>query len=121
MSAWTFTLPFPTPSLNEIQGHHWAWAREQKSVIRWALASALNRIKPISKAEGKRKVVISRHGKGILDRDNLVGGCKWLIDAIRERGLILDDCDASLYLVVEQVVNRKITPYTEVTIEEITT
>jgi len=115
---WTFTLPFPTPSLNEIHGHHWAWGREQKAILQWQLLSALNRAEPIPKAKGKRTLAICRHGKGSLDRDNLVGGCKWLVDAIKQRGLILDDCDASCHLVVTQVVNRKIAPYTEITIEE---
>ena len=115
---WTFTLPMPTPSLNEIQGYHWAYCKRQKEGLGWILASALNKVPAIPRASGKRTVTISRHGKGRLDRDNLVGGCKWLIDAIKERGLILDDCDASLHLVVEQVVSRKTEPYTVVTIEE---
>jgi len=116
--SWTFTIPIPTPSLNEIQGHHWAWAATNKETLGWYLAAALNRIQPIPRAKGKRTLAICRHGKGSLDRDNLVGGCKWLVDAIKQRGLILDDCDASCHLVVTQVVNRKIAPYTEITIEE---
>ena len=116
--TWTFTLPGATPSLNEIHGHHWFWIAKGKTSLGWSLVSALNKIPKIPKATGKRRLTIVRYGKGRLDRDNLVGGCKWLVDAIKERGLILDDCEKSCELVVSQVVSRKVAAHTEVTIEE---
>lgn len=38
-----------------------------------------------------------------LDADNLAGGCKFLIDAIRKRGLIPDDDPASVEIAFRQI------------------
>ena len=115
---WTFTLPCPTPSLNEIQSQHWTFKVEAKKALGWRLASSLNKIKRIPNAKGKRRLTIIRHGKGRLDRDNLVGGCKWLVDAIKDRGLLLDDDEASVELVVSQVVSRKDGAHTVIYLED---
>ena len=119
ITAWTFNLDFPTPSLNEIQGWHWSHAGIEKMTIGWKLASVLNKLPPIPPATGKRRLTIIRHGRGRLDRANLYGGVKWLEDAIKDRGLLLDDRDKFCDLVVEQVISRKVQPFTEVILEEI--
>ena len=116
--SWTFTLPFATPSLNEIQGQHWSYARREKESLRWSLASALNHIPAIPKAAGRRRLTIVRHGRGRLDQDNLAGGVKWLVDAIKERRLILDDNPEECELVCQQVVSRTADPHTILTLED---
>jgi hypothetical protein len=115
---WTFTIPQATPSLNEIIGNHFRTNDRMKAVIKWMLASALNTIPKIPRATHKRRLTIVRHGRGRLDRANLVGGAKWLEDAIKDRGLLTDDDDAGCELIVTQIVSRKDKPFTEVTIED---
>ena len=119
ITAWTFRLEFPTPSLNEIQGWHWTFAKREKQAIGWKLASALNKLPAIPPATGKRRLTITRHGKGRLDTANLLGGVKWLEDAIKDRGLLIDDRDEFCELVVSQVVSRKVAPFTEILLENI--
>lgn len=42
----------------------------------------------------------------LLDEDNLAGGCKYLIDAIRRSGQIPDDDPGSIQLIIDQVQVR---------------
>jgi len=44
------------------------------------------------------RLIIARHSSRPLDADNLAGGCKPLIDAIRRAGLIPDDDPKSVHL-----------------------
>jgi Holliday junction resolvase RusA-like endonuclease len=115
---WTLDIPIPTPSLNDIQGKHWAIVRATKRNMAMALMIAMNRAPEIPKATGKRKLVIIRRGKGTLDQDNLAGGCKGLIDAIKAEGLILDDDQGSIEVEFHQAITKS-DPHTVVTIEEI--
>lgn len=117
--SWTFKLDYVTPSLNEIRSQHWAAQTRGKTALGWILVSSLNQRPAIPLATGKRRVTITRHGKGQLDRDNLFGGAKDLVDAIKARRLILDDNPDACELIVKQVVDRKATPHTVVTIEDL--
>ena len=47
-------------------------------------------------------VRITRCGTRLLDADNLAGGCKPIVDALRYRGLIPEDDPQSIGLVVQQ-------------------
>ena len=116
--SWTFTIPSATPSLNLIIGNHFRTNDRMKAATKWMLASALNSVPKIPKATCKRRLTIIRHGRGKLDKANLVGGVKWLEDAIKDRGLLLDDNDAGCELVVSQVVSRGVEPYTFVKLED---
>lgn len=117
--TWTFTIPEATPSLNTIQGRHWAANHRDKEALQWVVASALNKVPRIPPATGPRRLTITRHGKGRLDRDNLTGGAKFLIDEIKRRRLILDDNPDVCELVVLQVVDRKTRPHTVVELEDV--
>ena len=118
--TWTILLPFATMSLNETQGQHWSWVRREKEKLAWSLRSALNRQAKIPPATGKRRVSIERTGRGRLDQDNLIGGFKWLIDAIKAERLILDDDEAHLELVaLPQIVSRKVYPSTTIILEDV--
>jgi len=140
---WTLQLPGVTPSLNVLRDLH--WARYKKMREEWFLklrakwgASAI----PVP--TGRRLVVIVRYGKRALDPDNLQGGVKPLVDALKpgrtERGvyksgvkagqswvrtrlglgLILEDDDGFLQL---EVRNGRLLPgqkpYTIVTISDL--
>lgn len=83
-------IPMPTPSLNVLQRMHRQAIkrmRDQYTTIFRARATSLTRARP-----GQfRKVWIERRGKRLLDYDNLVGGCKPLVDALERSGLIWRD------------------------------
>lgn len=115
---WTIKIPVPTPSLNELQGHHWSFAKKMNMAFAFHLVSALNKMKKIPRPEGKRRLTIERHGRGRLDSDNLAGGSKGLIDAVRYQRLILDDTSDCCELVFTQVVSRKDAPHTILILED---
>lgn len=116
---WVFRVDMPTPSLNEIQGQHWSTVSKKKEAMGWLLVSALNKCPQIPLAASRRRLTIVRHGKGRLDNDNLCGGVKGLVDAIKMRKLILDDNPDVCELIVHQVVDRKAVPHTMVMIEDL--
>ena len=51
---------------------------------------------------GRITVVITRYGPKLLDVDNLAGGCKPLIDALRYEGVIPNDDPGTIELVFRQ-------------------
>ena len=116
--SWAIRVPMPTPSLNQIQGKHWRVIHRMTQNMQTAVMVACANGPAIPKATGKRKVLITRHGKGILDADNLAGGAKSLIDALKLRGLLLDDDPAHVEVVYRQVLERTAKPYTSVEIQE---
>ena len=63
----------------------------------------LNNIKQLSKPTISTLYILSLRRRK-LDHDNLVGGCKQLIDALCDEGFVWDDCTNYLTsLQVEQV------------------
>jgi hypothetical protein len=74
----------------------------------------------IPPAVGRRRLVITRYCKSkryLLDRGNLVGGCKPLLDAAIIRGLIKDDTEDALDDHYQQEVDAG-HPRTEITVED---
>lgn len=55
----------------------------------------------------KRKVKIRSYRKSLVDKDNLIGGMKPLIDALRDRQLIFDDDDSHLELLEVKLIKVK--------------
>lgn len=115
----TLTIPELTPSLNVTRKAHWASkGRERK---RWSMlvlvakseARLFNRQPILQKA----RVTIQRYGGRALDHDNAVGGCKDLVDGLRDNGLIWNDDPASLELHFEQHPGSKIPKKTVIVIE----
>lgn len=51
---------------------------------------------------GRIEVRITRLGCRLLDADNLAGGCKWTVDALRYEGLIPEDNPQAIVLKVSQ-------------------
>ena len=75
-----------TPSLNAVKGR-WGltnWNKRYQRELRGYQYQA-------PKKRCRMALTITRHGPRFLDRDNMIGGCKSLIDAIRKVGLIVDD------------------------------
>lgn len=80
------TFDITTPSLNTLKGR-WAclnWKRKFKSRMKNYELLAL-------RTKKKMTLTIQRYGSRVYDTDNYHGGCKPLIDAIKETGLIVDD------------------------------
>ena len=117
--TWIIKVEAATPSPNELNRMHWAERRRLKETFGWLLASALNKLPKIPKATGPRKLIIERHGRKVLDQDNLVSGAKAVVDCIKERRLILDDCPSACSMEFRQVVSRRDGPHTVVILEDI--
>ena len=117
---WTIRLDTVTPSLNQVRNQHWSSRALDKKILGWMLVGALNRINRIPLADGKRRLTIVRHGKKALDKDNLFGGMKDLVDCIKARKLILDDNPNDCELICQQVVDSRMVPHTVIMIEDLT-
>lgn len=108
-----------TPSLNETQRMHWAKRRRLGRVWYLFLLAAFGRMEQ-SFAPGKKRVVIDRRGRRMLDKDNAYGGCKLVVDALKSLRAIDDDDAANLDLeVVQTKLAKGETPHTVVTIEDV--
>ena len=105
--SWIITIPQATPSPNELNKMHFMERHRLKQTFGWLLAGALNKQPKIPKATGPRILIIERHGKKAMDQDNLAGGCKALIDCIKDKGLILDDSPDLCRMEFRQVVSRQ--------------
>lgn len=66
---------------------------------------------------GRIKVTIIRRGPKLLDVDNLAGGCKPLIDALRYEGVIPNDDPGTIELAFRQFKTKREDQGTEVLIE----
>lgn len=104
----TLTIPELTPSLNKTQRQHWTiLARNRK---RWSMLVLVAK----SEAEiwklpliRRARVTIERHGGKQLDEDNLAGGAKAAVDALKSNGLIVDDSPDHVQLRYEQYPGGK--------------
>lgn len=94
------TIPIRIPSGNtELRSH---WAVRRRSMTRWMWAIR-QQVKPRAKAAAVRmRVRITSYRERMLDPDNLVSGCKSLIDALKRSGLIYDDSGDWIDLDVSQ-------------------
>jgi hypothetical protein len=91
----------PTPSLNRFQRMHFrarARLRDQYVRIFRLHATAVTR----ARQHQYKHVYVTRYGPRELDFDNLVGGCKPLVDALFRAGLIWDDSPRYVHIEYEQ-------------------
>ena len=108
MESDIITLSHKIESRNVLDRKHWAVKRRCKQI--WALLIRNQmRLKKIKECdiEEKFKLCIISYRKKLLDYDNLVGGCKQLIDACSEEKFIFDDAPKYLDLKVEQHKSKK--------------
>ena len=99
-------LPIQVQSRNYIDKLHWS----KKSTLRQGYQllirnqMALNKLIKV-KSGAVCSLGIICHRKRLLDYDNLVGGCKQLIDALCHEGFIFDD--APKYLTTPTIIQIK--------------
>jgi len=92
----TITIPSITPSLNQTLREHWATkSRRKEQQSREIAVELLVNYTAAQRAAfttpRRRKVKIHSQRKRKLDKDNLVGGSKTLVDALTKLRLIVDD------------------------------
>ena len=96
-------LPIKIKSRNELDKFHWAKKLRLKQEYCLLIRNQM-RLKehPIIQEPTICKLNIISTRKRLVDYDNLVGGCKQLIDALADEGFIWDDCPRFLHLSIEQ-------------------
>lgn len=96
--SWTFDIEMNMPSANTVKRHLWGgrdrtWYSRFKKDLAWMLKL---KAQWVPRATGPRKVTVTRlidkSGKR-YDQDNLVGGCKMLLDAMVQQGLLRGDAE----------------------------
>lgn len=140
--SWTLTIQRVPVSANVSRDRH--WGHRLAALKEWFyLVRAAEGFLEISRPTGKRWVLIVRHGKSPLDRDNLWASVKPIVDVLRPprhdegvhktgakkgefwsrdrmgHGLILEDDDAHLDLkVINGPLGKGETPYTTIRISD---
>ena len=92
-------LPVIMPSLNNQLRAHWAVRKRTKDNAAWHLRAVMGRksIDHLDRFANVRITVYSNAPKSTggrvraLDRDNLIGGQKPLVDAMKQAGILKDD------------------------------
>jgi hypothetical protein len=115
----TLEIPELTPSLNKTLNHaHWCVrARHRKHWSMLVLVAKSDAGIFTRPALPKARVTIQRFGGRMLDHDNGVGGCKAVIDGLRDNGLIQDDSPEHLELRFEQHPGNKTPKRTVIIVE----
>lgn len=81
----------------------WHWNKRRKHSRAWEsdIWKAFRLSTP--KAKGKVKLKITSYRTRLLDHDNLVGGCKGILDAMKRLGIIIDDTPDLIEVEYEQM------------------
>ena len=139
---WTMVIQAVPPSVNILRTYHWATYRKHMENWYYLIRGAQGFL-DISRPLGKRYITIIRFGKRALDRDNVYGAMKPVIDVLKPEkhesgvwksgphkgkawdrsrighGLILEDDEDHLDLkVLNGKLERGKKPYTTITISD---
>jgi Holliday junction resolvase RusA-like endonuclease len=112
----TLSLDKATPSLNELKGLHWSRMHKLRGEWQWLVKAAVLNDRVTVKLLPKARITIERYGPRRLDHDNLVGGCKQLVDSLVREGFVKDDSPDHLVTQYFQHIDQ--VPRTIVHIEE---
>ena len=92
---YTIEIPMGIVSENKVRTEHWSKRHKRKSLWKMFVRKEMRhfRMKPADKNQKFKLSFIHVRPKRsfIKDYDNIVGGCKELIDSLREEGFIWDD------------------------------
>jgi hypothetical protein len=95
-------IPEVTPSSNAFLWKHWSVKRKIRKDWSLYVLEAKHNARALVKATSRAHLTIHRYAARRLDIDNLVGGCKFLIDALVEQGLLLGDSPDLLHVEYRQ-------------------
>lgn len=101
-------IPLVIPSNNQLLRMHW---REQRKLSKiWTkevMIAKCEQLDEIPKAEtGRRYIsIVSYRRRLIRDNDNLHGGCKPVLDALVNNGLLVDDAEEWVQYDVRQILS----------------
>jgi hypothetical protein len=125
-------IPWPTPSLNDLANVRSRWAYkttrarwERRVSDAWfdAKVAAGRSVIWVKPPRCRVRVTIERFARTAhaLDADNLVGGCKPVLDALRKLELIDEDRHAAIELVTRQQKSPYRYPamWTQITLERL--
>ena len=101
-------------SLNKVLRMHWAVRKRYND--KWYALVRSQIVPRRRKPKGKMVVFISLMRKRLLDKDNLYGSCKVIVDGIKQLDLIVDDDPKHLDLHCTQMTGK--TKATIIIIEE---
>lgn len=101
-------IPYATPSLNRWQRMHFHERRRVKKEMVMIVGLALHGRVGWRTAARKREVKITRYSARTLDVDNLVGGCKPLVDALVTAGVLVDDSPEWVTVTYAQGKERRV-------------
>jgi hypothetical protein len=110
----SFTLPAHVPiSTNQLERLHWAAKKKMRSQLAWKIRFALLALgyavprEPSEVEPSKVLVKIRSYRQRRLDPDNVYGGIKIILDAMRDVGLLHNDSPKWIALEVEQFIDGK--------------
>lgn len=96
-TCWVFELPGVLVSLNRLLRVHWGSRRRYQKGFE-EIAELVKRESEIPPAKKKRELYIIQYRQKLLDKDNLYGSVKPLVDALKKAGLLVDDSEEWLDL-----------------------
>lgn len=111
-------LPFAALSQNEWQRMHWGRQAKFKESVQLMIRMKLAQkgVVPSAPPDHRMRLTIRRYSSGRLDRGNFIGGCKPLLDALRDEWVIRDDNERWLEDRYEQLAAKKGEGRTEIEI-----
>lgn len=104
---------YTIPSNNSLIRWHWTKrSKHKKEIEKLLIFHYLNRhpdrlLPEAHKEAVKKRMVITSYRKKLLDKDNLYGGAKLIVDSFKTLGFIYDDSFEWLDLVVGQRKDKK--------------
>lgn len=111
LARWTISIEREIRSLNAHRGNYgaqrWAYKADREAWQQWFVVARRNQDIPAGTA--KRRVTITRligYRQREFDHDNLVGGCKVVVDAMARAGLLVSDKPADVEVTYRQEPRR---------------
>jgi Holliday junction resolvase RusA-like endonuclease len=96
-------IPKKIESQNKFQYSHWIKYKRHKDTWFRAVWDAITDEQRDSHGDQKKRVEVVSYRTRLLDRGNLVGGAKPVLDALKHFGLIRDDSPKWIEDIVRQV------------------
>jgi Holliday junction resolvase RusA-like endonuclease len=101
----SFEILWEVPSQNVRERQHWSKAHRERKMLTNIIAAHRIVLPPMPAHQTKRQIRITAYRKRrIADDANFRGGCKGLLDAMKQAGLIVDDSDKHIQVEYVQML-----------------